>query len=249
MPTEQKPQAETQSGKDLNHRFVFLSASFPSIERAPEYYETADPDEISQAVVAVVRAVLAANGRLVFGGHPTISPLVLMVAEEYLPSDMSERRRLAETHQLPVVVYQSRVFENRLPESTRRLFEWCLGELRWTPSADDAPQFTSSSTLVLGSANASLAIMRKRMLEDCRPIGAFFVAGMEGIESEARACIEIDPACRLFFFGAPGGAARKLAHGGLGQTLEPFAQFTQELQESRSYTGLTQRLIRVLSDG
>ncbi len=248
MPTKEKPQPEVRSGKDLNGRFIFLSASFPSIERAPEYYETADPDEISQAVIAIVRAVLAANGRLVFGGHPTISPLVLMVAEEYVPSEMAERRRLAETQQLPVVVYQSRVFENRLPESTRRLFEWCLGELRWTPNAEDAPQFTSTSTLVSGSADASLAVMRKRMLEECRPIAAFFVAGMEGIEEEARACLDINPTCRLFFFGAPGGAARKLAHGGLGQAAEPFAQFTQELQQSHSYTGLAQRLVRVLSE-
>jgi hypothetical protein len=248
MPTERKPQLQVRCRKDLNHRFVFLSASFPSIERAPEYYKTADPDEISQAVVAVVRAVLAANGRLVFGGHPTISPLVLMVAEEYLPSDMAERRQLAETHKLPVVVYQSRVFENHLPESTQRLFEWCLGELRWTPAADKAPQFTSSSTLVSGSADASLAIMRKRMLDECRPTGAFFIAGMEGIEDEARACIEINPACHLFFFGAPGGAARKLAHGKLAQYGEPFAQFTQEIEESRSYTGLTQRLVQVLCD-
>ena len=63
----------------LGRRRVFLSASFPSGKRGTRF-EPFDPGAIADAVTAVARAVLVAKGRLLLGGHPTITPLVLTVA-------------------------------------------------------------------------------------------------------------------------------------------------------------------------
>ena len=58
---------------------VLLSASFPSGDRGEgvrPYY----PDDIAAAASSVTEAVLRSGARLVFGGHPTISPIVLQIA-------------------------------------------------------------------------------------------------------------------------------------------------------------------------
>src|SRR5205823_12719237 len=91
----------------LNSCTVFLSASFPSRERSARFFESADPNEITQALVAACRAVLSASGRIVFGGHPSVTPLVMMVAEEYLPRALDERMRLREENRSRLIAYQS----------------------------------------------------------------------------------------------------------------------------------------------
>ena len=105
--------------KNLDGKYVFLSAGFPSPERNPEFYKTADPFEITQAVLSLVRAIFASKGRLIFGGHPTISPLVLMVAEEYLPTSLVERKIWNEKNGYQVTIYQSEAFRDWIPESTK----------------------------------------------------------------------------------------------------------------------------------
>src|SRR5262249_59078396 len=52
---------------------IFLSASVPIREG---WAEDAQPAEIEEAIVSIARAVFARNGRLLFGGHPSVSPLV-----------------------------------------------------------------------------------------------------------------------------------------------------------------------------
>jgi len=59
---------------------VFLSASVPDPLRHPRYIDSADLIGIREAVLALVQVVLPRT-RLVFGGHPAISPLVVMAAD------------------------------------------------------------------------------------------------------------------------------------------------------------------------
>jgi hypothetical protein len=59
---------------------VFLSASLPDPERDPKYFETADLIAIRECVRALATVVLP-RARLVFGGHPAITPLVRRVGE------------------------------------------------------------------------------------------------------------------------------------------------------------------------
>ena len=58
---------------------VFLSASIPDPKRDRRFFETADVLAIGDAVHALCSVVLP-EGRLVFGGHPAIIPIVQRVA-------------------------------------------------------------------------------------------------------------------------------------------------------------------------
>lgn len=166
---------------DLNDAHIFLSASFPSGDRG-ERYRPFDPSEISSAVTAVARTVFASGGHLVFGGHPTITPLILLVAAEH------ERRGAVD-------IYQSRWFDSEIPVETRRLEEMGFGKIRWTPRRS--------------SRTKSLRLMRATMIRESRPVAAVFVGGMEGIEEEWRAFGQRCPGKpRLAMTGPGGGAAR-----------------------------------------
>lgn len=230
---------------DLLHgKAVFLSASFPQRERARKYWETADPDELTQAIVAASRAVLAVNGHLVFGGHPTISPLVMMIAQEYLPESVESRLKMRRAGRSRVTVYQSEAFRDALPPSTRHLFEWGFAELVWTKdSSESSPKFTAEGTLVPGSADAPLRVMREQMLRETKPVGAIFLGGMEGIESEATLFRELCESDSLYFVGAPGGAAAKLAETFEGQFAPESKLTSGELVRSRNYPALMQRVV------
>ena len=166
-------------GDLLRGRFVFLSASFPCERRAPQFFQSASPDELTQAVVATVRAILASRGRLVFCGHPTISPLVLMAGEKYLPPEASDRKALRAEGRSLVVVYQSEIFGTVVPGATMKLFQSGLADLMWTKAAagELPPRGTER---VLGEAEKSLRTMREVMLRRNRPVAAIFIGGPGG---------------------------------------------------------------------
>jgi len=227
----------------LKDRTVFLSASFPSRERAPHFFETADPNEITQALVAACRAVLSAEGRIVFGGHPSVTPLVMMVAEEYLPQELNARMRLRRENQSRVIAYQSDAFRSYLPDSTRQLGEWGLGELRWTKGGGDVPKFSPRGTVVAGSADQSLELMRTQMLKETKPIAAIFIGGMEGIHAESELFRSLCKDRPLYFIGGPGGAALELAEKQSMSFSARSGLSSRELSISRSYPSLLQRIV------
>jgi len=248
MTPTQSPAESERPRADLKRGFVFLSASFPSKEQSPHDFENADAAEISQAIVAVTRAVLSSNGQLVFGGHPTVTPLVLMVAQEYLPENSAERREIAGRKGLPVVVYQSEIFRPYVPESTRNLFQWHFGTVSWTEKdQNEVLEFTEAGRPKPGTAPKSLEIMRTKMIAETKPFAAFFIGGMEGIRDEAKICRAVNQRCQLFYLGAPGGAARQLAEENLKALQGPFQEFAHDMLKSRSYPALVQNLIRILS--
>ncbi len=82
---------------------IFLSASVPEQERG-NFYESADPFLIQFAVRELITVCLGRR-RIVWGGHPSITPMVHAVCKdfgmEFAP---------------PVLLYQSRFFENRFPD-------------------------------------------------------------------------------------------------------------------------------------
>ena len=128
---------------DLHGAPVFLSASFPSGERGARFTPY-DPSGIADAVSAFSRAILGSNGTLAFGGHPTITPLVLMISREL---------RVKKS----VTVFQSRWFEEmRLPE-VDEIEKEELGVVRWTRKVD-------------GREDA-LRIMRTTMIQSMRYAG------------------------------------------------------------------------------
>lgn len=98
---------------------VFLSASVPDPRRDPKYIGTADLAAIRDAVRALV-AVVAPVRTLVFGGHPAISPFVLLAARE-----------LRLEHR--VVLYMSRFFEAKVVRDAL-----AFPRTRWTDAVPNA---------------------------------------------------------------------------------------------------------------
>lgn len=227
---------------------MFLSASFPSKFRSPLYYDSAHPDEMTQAVVAAARAIFAERGRLTFGGHPTISPLVMMIAEEYLPTDLAERRTLARRGGSQVLIYQSRAFRKGIPQSTAAMERLHLGKILWTPVSPSELHYTKTTSDPTRFGK-SLEVMRRRMLSQPRLAGAIFIGGMEGIEREAEVFRALNPKRRPYFIGAPGGAAKELArrelvaHQRVRQGRKSEIEWLRELLHSRNYPALMQRIV------
>ena len=77
--------------KDMNN--IFLSASIPSPERDRKYYDTADIVAIRDAVRALATVVIP-KAHLIWGGHPSITPLIRFVMENAIQvrSAFSQRR-------------------------------------------------------------------------------------------------------------------------------------------------------------
>ena len=171
---------------NLHRATVFMSASFPSGDRG-EQFRPYDASGIADAVSAFTRAILAGNGKLVFGGHPTITPLVLMIARELCVTNS-------------VVVFQSAWFRDfRLPEVDEIESER-LGVVHWTDKADNLDE--------------SVRIMREKMIGSIQYKAAIFVGGMEGIHDEYSLFAEIWPNIPCIPVAGPGGAAKTLPSKG-----------------------------------
>jgi SLOG cluster3 family len=168
----------------LDGRRVFLSASFPSGERG-EAFRPYDVGATAAAVTALAHAVLLAEGRLVFGAHPTISPLVLLVAGEL------DRHEVVEIH-------QSEYFEGQVPEETLALVDRGFGTLRWWPRDES------------GDLGRSLEVMRRGMLGEDELAAGVFIGGMQGVVDEYRMLAELQRTSPRLPLPAPGGAAAEL---------------------------------------
>jgi hypothetical protein len=190
---------------------IFLSASVPVREG---WCDGARPAEVEEAIVSVARAVFARKGRLLFGGHPSVSPLVAAVAGEYFAPDPERRVR-------PIVTFQSRLFQNELPDETTEMVKMGWSTIEWTPRSpgDDKDEVRRHS----------LNSMRARMLPGpgmheeifkpfhLRPPAAMVaIGGMGGVCDEAfvfltnRHYWKLPTLPPIFSFKSGGGAAARL---------------------------------------
>jgi len=156
---------------------IFLSASVPDPERDPKYYRTADVSAIRDAVRALVTIVLP-KARLVWGGHPAITPLVRVVAED-VGITGSDRVRL----------FQSNFFRNQMPTSNASF------------------EYVERVRAVRGDREASLQRMRRRMIGSEVFAGGIFIGGMDGVETEYQIFRELQPTAKAFPIASTGGAA------------------------------------------
>lgn len=161
-------------------RAIFLSASVPIVGRG-NYHETADPFLIQIAVREFVIAVIK-NQKIVWGGHPAITPMIWTICQD-----------LGVEYSSSVILYQSRFFEDRFPEENQHfnnvVFVDKVGEDR----------------------EASLLAMREAMLSRRDINAAVFIGGMEGVEAEYEIFRRFHPDGKVLPVPAPGGAARQLA--------------------------------------
>jgi hypothetical protein len=160
---------------------VFLSAGVPD-PTAKHFMIDADPAAISAAISALLFVVLGRR-RLVWGGHPAITPMVWAFAES-MQVDYGSWVKL----------YQSKLFEDVFPEETLR-----FKNVVFTESVSD-------------EIGPSLQRMRERMLGENEFAAAVFVGGMGGIIDEYRMFVKRAPDAAIVPVASAGGAAAVLAH-------------------------------------
>lgn len=182
---------------------IFLSASIPLPERHPKYYDTADIIAIRDAVIALASLVLSKH-RIIWGGHPSITPLIYYVIErtiqnEFLDKDFEEldseeekkavEKKLKSTISKHVILYQSLFFKDKFPADNDK-FENIV--------------YTDSS----GDIQNSIHLMRERMLSDYKYDAAVFIGGMDGIEVEYKMFIEKHPHALILPIASTGAATK-----------------------------------------
>ena len=166
--------------QDLNK--IFLSASIPFPERDRKFYDTADIVAIRDAVRALATVVIP-RAHLVWGGHPSITPLIRFV--------LGKMNVNVKNH---VTLYQSRFFEDRFPEDN-----FAFENIRLT-----------NKTRELGE---SLKIMRNIMFEENDFKVGIFIGGMEGIIDEYEMLIKSSPKAMILPVASTGGASKILFEG------------------------------------
>lgn len=206
------------SANDLDGTAIFLSASIPDPTRWDGEFNAL---EITDAVVAVARAILMRGGCIVTAAHPTIAPLLLYVA--------SEQESAA---QPGVLIYQSAVFDTILPEATRRFEAEGIGVIVRTAIVNDEPADPAR-------APQSLELMRRQMLTDAAPIAAVFVGGMDGIPREHALFRELRHSAPTYALGRPGGAARLLVD-------ESPPGLVADLADADIYPSISRRIVHDL---
>ena len=158
---------------------IFLSASIPLPERDEKYIGTADIIAIRDAVIALTTVVLP-HHKLIWGGHPSITPLIYYVME-----------RLNLNIQEHVTLYQSRFFEKYFPEDNNKFENVILTD----NINDDKAQ--------------SLLYMRNKMLDESEFSAGIFIGGMEG-EEEYDMFIKKHPKALALPIASTGAAAKKI---------------------------------------
>lgn len=159
---------------------IFLSASVPKAGRG-NYFETADPYLIQFAVRELVIAILGRK-RLIWGGHPAITPMIWAVCED-----------LGVNYSTAVTLYQSLYFKDIFPTENKK-----FRNVIFTPSINN-------------DMAASLERMRFDMFSQNDFYAAVFIGGMEGIKVEYQMFSELHPKGKILPVGSPGGASRDIA--------------------------------------
>lgn len=156
---------------------IFLSASVPSSDNS--FYEQCDPMLI-QASLRTFLYTVVGRKHLVFGGHPTISPLILAVCE-----DLGVDNRAA------VTIYQSKYFAKVAPKVNLR-FENLI---------------EVDST---GDRQSSLELMRRAMFRHHKFEAAVFIGGQQGIVDEHKQFKSYHPRAKVIALRSSGGASASI---------------------------------------
>jgi hypothetical protein len=158
---------------------IFLSASIPTPDRPARYFDSADVIAIRDCIKALVAAAVP-RFALVWGGHPSITPMIRLLAESN-PEDVVDH----------FLLYQSSTFKNIVPKDNEY-----FRHIIWVEGTTDI--------------NDSLRLLRQRMLQEPTFVAGVFVGGMDGIENEFMEFRERHPNTPVFPVASTGGAAKIL---------------------------------------
>ena len=159
---------------------LFLSASVPIAGRADgKYLASADIIAIRDAVIALASVVLP-HYHLIWGGHPSITPLIANVL-----------RHLNKAVNRSVTVYQSGFFLKEFPQENKDVEHIVV-------------------TKDLGERDMSLELMRREMIVENDFTAAVFIGGMDGVENEYKMFVESHPEAKILPVASTGAAALML---------------------------------------
>ncbi len=211
----------------LHGKSVFLSASVPDPARDERFSRIPDAAfQIEQAVVSLARAVFSEGGRLVFGGHPSISPLVATVAGEYRAPNLAEGG--GERSRPQVAIYQSEAFRESLPQDTDLLIRLGLADEHWI-EAVEGERFIPGQGSAHDQCPRSLQLMRERLLTDTDPVAMVCIGGMDGVLIEADMFGSLPSHRPIFTLAYTGGAASLLPEEEGHQVVPIDVEVTREL--------------------
>lgn len=158
---------------------VFLSASIPYPDRDKKFYDTADIVSIRDAVRALATVVIP-KAHLIWGGHPSITPLIRFV--------MDRMNVNLKTH---ITLYQSLFFEEYFPSDNFAFENIVLTEKR-------------------NNRDESLELMRNKLINENDFKVGIFIGGMEGINDEYEIFKESHPNALILPIASTGAAANIL---------------------------------------
>ncbi len=162
---------------------VLLAASVPRLDARSTPEQENEAGRIRSAIMALAHAVLG-HRRLVWGGHPTVTPIVALVAQAQ-----------GIDFQRWTCLYQSRHFASHLVRENRH-----FGNVAYTPD--------------LGSLDSSIARMRAQMIADHRFEAAVFIGGGPGVRAEHDLLVGLQPEVRIIPVASTGRTARALFEAG-----------------------------------
>ncbi|ACK48694.1 conserved hypothetical protein [Shewanella baltica OS223] len=161
--------------------FIFLSASVPDPKRAPEFAYSSNSVAITSAVRALIHVTLGRRV-LVWGGHPAITPMINVVAEE-----------MGFDYEKWVKLYQSLYFKDQFPQDNK-IFK----NVVYTKNIEN-------------NLEKSLLHMRELMFADNNFKAAVFIGGMGGVIDEFNLFQKFQPNKDIVPVISTGGATLKLA--------------------------------------
>jgi len=197
---------------------IFLSASIPLRERHPKYYETADIIAIRDAVIALTSIALT-NHRIVWGGHPSITPLIYYVIERMLISKLER-----EDWELPLNEDEKDLIESQLKGKIQQhvlLYQSLFFKEDFPPENELFKNVVLTENV--GDIHSSIQHMRHRMFSENEFAAAVFIGGMDGIEVEYKMFQEYHPKAIILPIAST-GAATKIVYENL---------FPKELRNDR----------------
>ena len=153
---------------------VFLSASIPN-EDDNDYNFL----KIHDIIVTLTETVIKSGGTLVFGGHPTITPIILNIMEI-----MAENNNDGVKHYPNIYLYQSEFFKTVFPPET---IAFPKERLEVVPMVFVNDKTSVDSEKEMKEKLLSLALMRERMINAFPYTSALFIGGRydndHGVES------------------------------------------------------------------
>lgn len=212
---------------------IFLSASIPIPDRHPKYYNTADIIAIRDSVIALATVVLPEH-KIIWGGHPSITPLIYYVMERTVINNMEREdwglqfsneekelisSRLKSNIQSHVSLYQSLYFKGLFPSENDRFENVVLTENA-------------------GDIHSSIQLMRQKMLTENNFSAAVFIGGMDGIEVEFKMFRENHPDALILPIASTGAATKIVYDTLLSEELK-----NQRFEKDYGYMSLFQKFL------